>query len=202
MKPSPKMKEEIEKLAQKHEVPLAQVGEYLRLDMPHYDRLCVEKIGVNRISVTHYFEVNGDLVPDPDIVFFVTDNGDWCPIGINQSIGGWRSYVKMTADGIGIEACDTVGQADLANFAEIWAQNIADQGWLERASCTDSFVATAAVSPNTKWPAPETDAPDMETIFEWLLMDGDCEATDGCLIEPDGVCPHGYPSWLIQLGMI
>jgi hypothetical protein len=42
----------------------------------------------------------------------------------------------------------------------------------------------------------------METIFEWLLMDGDCEATDGCLIEPDGVCPHGYPSWLIQLGMI
>ena len=106
----------------------------------------------------------------------------------------------MTSDGTGIEACDTAGQADLADFAEVWAQNIADQGWLERGSCTDSFVATAL--PKTTWPAPVTDAPDMDTIFDWLLMDGDCEATDGCLIEPDGVCPHGYPSWLIQLGMI
>lgn len=202
MKPSPKMKEEIEKLAQKHNVPFAQIGEYFRLDMPHFDRLCIEKIGVNRISVAHYFEMNGDLVPDPDIVFFVTDNGDWCPIGINQSIGGWRSYVKMTADGAGIEAYDPVGQAGLADFAEIWAQNIADQEWLERGSCTDSFVATAAASPKTTWPAPVTDAPDMDAIFDWLLLDGDCEATDGCIIEPDGVCQHGYPSWLIQLGMI
>lgn len=202
MKPSPKMKAEIEKLAQKHNVPFAQIGEYFRLDMPHFDRLCIEKIGVNRISVAHYFEMNGDLVPDPDIVFFVTDNGYWCPIGINQSIGGWRSYVKMTADGAGIEAYDTIGQAGLADFADIWAQNIADQEWLERGSCTDSFVATAAASPKTTWPVPVTDAPDMDAIFDWLLLDGDCEATDGCIIEPDGVCQHGYPSWLIQLGMI
>lgn len=147
MKPSPKMKAEIEKLAQKHEVPLVQVGDHFRLDMRYYDRLCVEKIGANRISVAHYFEMNGDLVPDPDIVFFVQDNGDWYPIGINQSIGGWRSYVKMTADGVGIEAYDTVGQVDLADFAEIWAQNIADQGWLERGRCTHSFVVLAVEQP-------------------------------------------------------
>jgi hypothetical protein len=202
MKPSPKMKKEIEKLAQKHNFPFAQIGEYLRLDMLHFDRLCIEKIGVNRISVAHYFKMNGDLVPDPDIVFFVTESGDWCPIGINQSIGGWRSYVKMTADGAGIEACDTVGQAELVDFAEVWAQNIADQGWLEQGSCTDSYVSVAAPSPKVTWPAPTTDAPDMDAIFDWLLMDGDCEATDGCFTEPDGVCPHGYPSWPIQLGMI
>jgi hypothetical protein len=202
MKVSPKMKEEIEKLAQKHEVPLAQVGDHFRLDMRYYDRLCVEKIGINRISVAHYFEMNGDLVPDPDIVFFVQDSGDWCPIGINQSIGGWRSYVKMTLDGEGIEAYDEVGQADLANFAEIWAQNLADQGWLERGRCTHSFVVLAVERPKSKWPTPVTDAPDMDAIFDWLLLDGDCEATDGCIIEPDGVCQHGYPSWLIQLGMI
>lgn len=28
------------------------------------------------------------------------------------------------------------------------------------------------------------------------------EALDGCSVEPDGYCPHGYPSWLIFLGMI
>lgn len=202
MKPSPKMKAEIEKLAQKHNVLFTQIGEYLHLDMPHFDRLCVEKIGVNRISVAHYFKMNGDLVPDPDIVFFITDGGDWCPIGMHHPLGGWRSYVKMTLDGAGIETYDTVGQSGLADIAEVWAQNIADQGWLEQGSCTDSFVAVAAASPKAKWPAPETEAPDLETLLEWLLLDGDCEATDGCMIEPDGVCPHGYPSWLIQLGMI
>ncbi len=34
------------------------------------------------------------------------------------------------------------------------------------------------------------------------MSDGICEATDGCLVEPDGECPHGRPSWLIVLGMI
>ena len=52
-----------------------------------------------------------------------------------------------------------------------------------------------------KWPKPETEAPDIETLIEWM-MDGDCEATDGCIVEPDGVCPDGHPSWLRRLGMI
>ena len=31
---------------------------------------------------------------------------------------------------------------------------------------------------------------------------GLAEATDGCVIEPDGVCEHGHPSWLLELGLI
>ncbi len=27
-------------------------------------------------------------------------------------------------------------------------------------------------------------------------------ATDGCHVEPDGICPHGHPSWLLRLGLI
>lgn len=202
MKPSPKMQAVIEKLAAKHKVAFTQVGDHFRLDMPGYDRLCVEKISANRFSVAHYFEMNGDLVPDPDIVFFVSDKGDWCPIGISQSLIGWRSYVKITPDGEGIEAYDKIGQADLANFAETWANNIVDQGWLAWGSCTRASIATQVASPVSAWPMPTTEAPTLATLFDWLLMDGDCEATDGCSIEPDGVCPHGYPSWLMQLGMI
>ncbi len=51
-----------------------------------------------------------------------------------------------------------------------------------------------------RWPEPTTDEPDLETLEEWML-DGACEATDGCLTEPDGTCMHGYPSWLLQLGL-
>ena len=45
------------------------------------------------------------------------------------------------------------------------------------------------------------DAPDLPTLMQWL-DEGVCEATDGCLVEPDGRCTHGYPSWLLELGLI
>jgi hypothetical protein len=32
--------------------------------------------------------------------------------------------------------------------------------------------------------------------------DGSCEATDGCVVEPDGTCDHGQPSRLLALGLI
>ena len=52
------------------------------------------------------------------------------------------------------------------------------------------------------YPEPTEEPPDFETLMEWMWEDGGCEATDGCWIEPDGVCPHGHPSWLLRLGLI
>ena len=43
--------------------------------------------------------------------------------------------------------------------------------------------------------------PDIETLREWE-EEGGCEATDGCWVEPDGTCPHGHRSWLLELGLI
>lgn len=57
------------------------------------------------------------------------------------------------------------------------------------------------VGPDRRWPAPTVDPPDAEQIGEWTL-DSVCDATDGCTVEPDGVCPHGHPSWLIRLGLM
>jgi hypothetical protein len=54
---------------------------------------------------------------------------------------------------------------------------------------------------NTLWPDPTTPDPPQEQFNAWVV-DSICEATDGCTVEPDGVCPHGYPSWLIQAGLI
>ncbi len=51
------------------------------------------------------------------------------------------------------------------------------------------------------WPAPIEDEPTTEQLEEWTF-DGICEATDGCSVEPDGVCPDGHPSWLLYLGFI
>lgn len=51
------------------------------------------------------------------------------------------------------------------------------------------------------WPEPTTDYPDSEDLEMWSF-DGICEATDGCMVEPDGTCSDGHPSWLLYLGMI
>ena len=44
--------------------------------------------------------------------------------------------------------------------------------------------------------------PDYETLREWMEEESGCEALDGCWVEPDGKCEHGYVSWLRSLGMI
>ena len=51
------------------------------------------------------------------------------------------------------------------------------------------------------WPTQTVPTPRMEELQE-MVFDSVCEATDGCSIEPDGVCEHGHPSWLIKLGLI
>lgn len=52
-----------------------------------------------------------------------------------------------------------------------------------------------------RYPKPTVETPDMDQLEEWVF-DSVCEATDGCEIEPDGICEHGHPSWLIRLGMV
>jgi hypothetical protein len=131
MRSCPQMKKIIAALAEKQGVNLKQVGANFRLDMPGFDRLCVERISPGCISVAHYFEMNGDLVAEPDIVFFVDFTEAWFPISISQSLTGWREYAELNDAGTAVVRYRHQAQKGLAEFAEMWAQNIKDQGWLE-----------------------------------------------------------------------
>lgn len=51
------------------------------------------------------------------------------------------------------------------------------------------------------WPAPTVPEPDFVTLAGFLF-EAVAETTDGCLVEPDGICRHGHPSWLLRLGVI
>ena len=44
--------------------------------------------------------------------------------------------------------------------------------------------------------------PDFDTLEGWMLWDNEAEALDECAVEPDGTCPHGFPSWLRALGLM
>jgi hypothetical protein len=48
------------------------------------------------------------------------------------------------------------------------------------------------------WPRPTAERPDDDALAE-MMADGDCEATDGCTVDPDGICPHGHVSWLMVI---
>ena len=47
----------------------------------------------------------------------------------------------------------------------------------------------------------ETPPPRLDELETWV-DEGWAEATDGCVVEPDGTCEHGCKSWLIVLGYI
>lgn len=38
---------------------------------------------------------------------------------------------------------------------------------------------------------------ELENMFD---LDGEC--ADGCIVEPDGQCHHGYRSWMVVAGLI
>ena len=57
-----------------------------------------------------------------------------------------------------------------------------------------------------EYPTPTVEVSDEELhdmAFEALFgTAAGVDATDGCFVEPDGVCPHGHPSILLAKGMI
>jgi len=132
MNTTPKMQAAIEKLANKHTVDIHKPGVTLRLDMQHFDQLRIECLPNGCVSVAHLFEVQGHLVPEPDVAFFIDAQRNWVPIDITQS-AGYIACAKLSNDAKTILRYDPEGQADLADFCEIWAQNLRDQGWLENA---------------------------------------------------------------------
>ena len=176
------MKGIIEKLATKHEVDLTQPEAHFRLDMAGFDRLVVENIGLNRVSVAHYFYQNGDTIADPEIVFWVCpEDGNWYPIGVCQVFGGSRTYVWIAEDGASVTRYIAAAQTDLASFANIWARNIVAQRWLQNATKHVWSQAAEGLALPAVASAVTFEQPDFDLVLEWLDQ-GYCEALDGCIV--------------------
>ena len=113
MKTSNKMQEVVIQLAGKHGLDLTQPGASLRLDMPGFDRLVIERKGEKLVSVAHIYEQHGRLLPDPEIVFFTGESG-WIALEISQVLGGRRVYATLSSDGQESALINAVDQASLA----------------------------------------------------------------------------------------
>lgn len=111
----------------------------------------VEWIGYGNIdeqgdlfSVAHYYEQNGDLMRDPEMIFYRAGAGAWFPTYFRQDNMGieWESVV-FEADGK-VKDYRKRMQADQAAFANIWMRNIKEQQNLLSIKQSSLFGAQAA----------------------------------------------------------
>ncbi len=83
-------------------------------------------------AVAHRYEVNGDLVPDPDVEFYVVDDPveparkAVYPTAIDHGPLGYRRHVHFDSTGQPVRVASR-GQVDLAIFCDLWMTNIAIQ---------------------------------------------------------------------------
>lgn len=89
--------------------------------------VCVEKITGRHYSIAHYFEQSGDLMADPEMTFFKSDDGAVYPCTFQQdNLAMYRIGLDITDEGV-IEHTSIKEQHDQAAFANQWMANIADQ---------------------------------------------------------------------------
>jgi hypothetical protein len=83
-------------------------------------------------AVAHRHEVNGDLVPDPDVEFYVSDDPSLpgtravYPTAIDHGPLGYHRHVDLDASGTPVRVASR-GQATLASFCDDWMKAIAVQ---------------------------------------------------------------------------
>ena len=87
-------------------------------------------------AVAHRYLVNGDLIPDPDVEFYVVDDPGRpgtkavYPIAIDHGPLGYHCYVDVDHAGR-LTLSSARGQAELARFCDVWMKNIAAQQHLD-----------------------------------------------------------------------
>jgi hypothetical protein len=109
---------------------LADKNGYYKLNNdPTFIPVTLEIVGKNQLSVCHYGECNGDLMRDPEMVFY-KQNDDWFPIYFRNDWVGVEEISYRRIDGK-LVAVNEKYQHDQAEFANIWMVNIKDQQGLE-----------------------------------------------------------------------
>jgi hypothetical protein len=108
-------------------------GLYFSIENPPFMRLVIEHIGgpdgLPAISVTHYFEMNGDLCQDPEICFEVESTPEglvFHPHMFQMAIAPIYEQVSNDAQGVALAE-------GLRQFAAMWAANLRARGFIEAA---------------------------------------------------------------------
>ena len=137
MKTAAQMQQIITRIASQHGVNLNETGAHIRLEQECFMPLVIENIGPNHVSVAHYFVSEGDMITDPEVVFF-TGYERWVPVSIQHSFGGVQIVAEADEEARAITQMAPKAQADVAAFCRMWARNIQTQSWLDHGNRADN----------------------------------------------------------------
>ena len=117
---SQKSQKVLETLLSKMEYGYAKIDNSNGAFMP----VIVEAIGDDCYSVAHYYKQNGDLIPDPEMVFWKGDDGKFYPTYFKNVFG--EQETVLFEDEKPTEICPRL-QRDHVTFANQWLANIKEQ---------------------------------------------------------------------------
>lgn len=93
------------------------------LKSPGFMDLHIENLGDNRYSLTHYYEQNGDLVPDPDMEIRIYPDYGMAEALTYQDAYTYREVYPDE------EHVDERAKRDLNRFLNQWLSNLIAQGF-------------------------------------------------------------------------
>lgn len=96
---------------------------HVRINNGPYMPLVIERHG-SMATVSHYYEQNGDSVPDPDMEFRILPDGSWLPVAIQHNTG---HYSRAIFEKDGKEYVRIQALKELKSFARMWACNLLAQ---------------------------------------------------------------------------
>jgi hypothetical protein len=102
--------------------------DHFKLNNDHsFIPLSIEIIGENRLSICHYRELNGDLMRDPEMIFYKShDDEKWYPIYYrNDWIGKEEFSCHLNEKMLVVD--NVPQQLSQASFADTWCRNISIQ---------------------------------------------------------------------------
>jgi hypothetical protein len=98
-------------------------GYYKLNNDPTFMSLTVEILESSVISLCHYGEQNGDLMRDPEMLFWKDNNGDYFPYYFRNDYMGIEIFTGEIIDGI-LVITDIKNQNDQSKFSNRWLLNI------------------------------------------------------------------------------
>ncbi|CAG7651594.1 DUF1249 domain-containing protein [Paenibacillus allorhizosphaerae] len=102
---------------------ILEVSGYTKLRSKPFMDLTIEVVGTNAISMTHYYRLNGDLVPDPDMEIRVDLEAETANAVSYQDTYQYR--VAYDED----EVIDELEMQKLNEFLSTWLTNLQNQGF-------------------------------------------------------------------------
>lgn len=178
----------VEALAAKHGFSLGWDDREFALTLSGQEHhLVIEAMAEVVVKVSHQVEGEPARETDPYAVLFYTRDAAWVIVEA-QTLE--YSFVAATLETrqSGYYCAHIFPQGEVTQAVVQWTERLYAEEWLAHA---------VLVPPSNDY----AHRPSYAKLVAWMAQGG-CETIDGCWVEPDGHCEHGFPSWLLHYGMI